>query len=195
VGFLRRRSGWLVHRQAGHDRLVERRRDAVLGASTNDGAAQRVDLETAALFEVACHRRPPWRRERCGLGEDRTESGRLKVRAFSLRDRDDFRARRVEQAATRRAREERADTRAGERRHATDARDEQKLVPQHAPDVGRDLERDAALSECVGDPLDTFGQGPAQLAEDNLALAARAKNRAGTDELERDIDGADKRAP
>ena len=50
--------------------------------------------------------------------------------------------------------------------------------------------RDAALSECVGDPLDTFGQGPAELAEDHLALAARAKNHAGTHELERDIDTA-----
>ncbi len=77
-----------------------------------------------------------------------------------------------------------------ERRHATDARDKQKLVPQHAPDVGRDLVRDAALSECAGDPLDTFGQGPAELAEDHLALAARAKNHAGTHELKRDIDSA-----
>ena len=91
---------------------MNRRRDALLESSTNDGAAQRVDLETAALFEVAGHRRSPWCRERCGLGEDRIDSGRLKECAFGLRDRDDLPACRVEQAATRRARQERADTRA-----------------------------------------------------------------------------------
>src|SRR6266511_2972167 len=143
---------------ARRDRLLNRRRNAPLESSTNDLAAQRVDLETAALFEVAGHRRSPWCRERCGLGEDRIDSGRLKVCSFGLRDRDDFRACRAEEAATRRAREERADARACERRHATDARDEQKLLPQHATDVGRDLMRNATLSECAGDPLDPFGQ-------------------------------------
>ena len=112
--------------------------------------------------------------------------------SFGLRDRDDFRACRAEEAATRRAREERADARACERRRATDARDEEKLLPQHATEVGRDLMRNATLSECAGDPLDPFGRGPAELAEDHRALAARAKNHAGTGELERDIDSAGK---
>src|SRR4030095_6876100 len=184
------RCGWLVHRQARHDRLVNRRRDAVLDSATDDGAAQRVDLETAALFEIAGHRRSPWRRECCGLGKDRIDSGRLKVCAFGLRHCDDFRACGAEEAATRRARDQRADARACERRHATDARDEQKLIPQHAPDVGRDLMRNATLSEGSGDPLDPFGQDPAELAEDHPAFAAHAKNDAGTGELERDIDSA-----
>src|SRR5206468_11404771 len=99
-------------------------------------------------------------------GEGRIDGGRLKVSAFGLRDRDDFRACRVEQAATRGAREKRTDSRAGERRHATDARDEEKLVPQHAPDVGRDLVRNTALSECAGDALDTIGQGQARIDEE-----------------------------
>src|SRR4030095_11760727 len=104
VSFSGGRCGGLVHRQARHDRLVNRRRDAVLDSSTDDGAAQRVALETAAFFEGASDRRSPWRRERCGLGEDRIDSLRLKVCSFGLRDRDDFRACRTEEATTRRAR-------------------------------------------------------------------------------------------
>ena len=49
---------------------------------------------------------------------------------------DWFHVERVRNTALRIAREERADIRACKRGHATDARDEEKLVPQHAPDVG-----------------------------------------------------------
>src|SRR5439155_19623215 len=88
------------------------------------------------------------------------------------------------------AREERTNARARERRHATDAGDEQELLPQHTIDVGRDLVRNAALRECAGDPLDPFGHGPAELAEDDPALIAGAKDHTGAGELERDVDRA-----
>ena len=45
-------------------------------------------------------------------------------------------------------------------------------------------------SECAGDPLNPFGQGPAELAEDDPAFAAGAKDHTGTGELERDVDRA-----
>src|SRR3989442_15354326 len=53
----------------------------------------------------------------------------------------------------------------------------------------RDLVRKAALLECTGDPLDPFGHGPADLAEDYPTFAAGAKDHTGADELQRDIVG------
>src|SRR5712691_8307063 len=74
--------------------------------------------------------------------------------------------------------------------HAPDAGNEKELLPQHASDVARDLVRDAALLKCAGNLLDPFGPGPADLAEDDLAFAARTKDDTGADELERDVDRA-----
>src|SRR5213079_3289905 len=79
--------------------------------------------------------------------------------------------------------------------HATDAGDEQELLPQHAMDVGRDLVRNAALLECAGDSLNAFGHGSAGLAEDDPALAAGAKDDTGAGELDRDVDRADEHGP
>ncbi len=50
--------------------------------------------------------------------------------------------------------------------------------------------RDAALLKCAGNLLDPFGPGPADLAEDDLAFAPRAKDDTAAGELERDIDRA-----
>src|SRR5438128_405173 len=95
-----------------------------------------------------------------------------------------------EEPAALEAREERTDARARERRHATDAGDEQELLPQHASDIGRDLVRNAALLECAGDSLNAFGHGPAELAEDDPAGADGAKDDDGTAEVARDVDVA-----
>ena len=85
--------------------------------------------------------------------------------------------------------EKRANARARERCYATDAGDEQELLPQHAIDVGRDLVRNAAqLLECSGDPPDAFGQGAAELAEDDSAFTTGAKDYAWLDELQRGVD-------
>src|SRR5437870_5686735 len=61
----------LVDGQAGHDGLVDRGGDAVLQAPPDDGAAQRVHLEAAAILEVARHRRSPLRGQRGRLPDDR----------------------------------------------------------------------------------------------------------------------------
>jgi len=45
-----------MERQACRDGLMDRRPETVLPASPNDGAAQRVHFETAAIVEVARHR-------------------------------------------------------------------------------------------------------------------------------------------
>src|SRR5216684_4215707 len=190
-----RRSGGLMNRQACGDRPMDRCQDAELQASPNDDPAQSLDLETPPVFEVSGHRRSPLRGQRRGLLDGAIHRICRERHSFSQTDGGDLLAGGPDQRAALEAREERANARARERRHTPDAGNEEELLPQHAIDVGRDLVRNAALLECAGDPLDPLGQGPAELAEDDVAFAAGAKDQPGAGELERDVDHADEHRP
>src|SRR5712691_1637865 len=154
-----RRCGRLMNRQARGDRPMDRCRDAELQASPNDSSAQCLDLEPTAVCEVSGHRRSPLRGQRRGLLDDAIHGVRRKQNPFPPRNGRDLLACGGEEQVALGAREERTDARARECRHATDAGDEQELLPQHAIDVGRDLVRNAALFQCVGDSLNAFGHG------------------------------------
>src|SRR5213594_1645636 len=65
-----------MNRQAGGDRRMDRCRDAELQATPNDRAAQCLDLEPTAVFEVSGHRRSPLRGQRRGLLDDAIHSVR-----------------------------------------------------------------------------------------------------------------------
>src|SRR2546429_1938278 len=145
--------------------------------------------------EVSGHRRSPLGGQRRGLVDDAIHGVCRKRNPFPQRNGRDLLACGGEEQAALGAGEKRTNARARERRHATDAGDEQELLPQHAMDVGRDLVRNAALLECAGDSLNAFGHGPAGLAEDDPALAAGAKDDTGAGELDRDVDRADSTAP
>ena len=174
---------------------MDRCRDAELQATPNDRAAQCLDLEPTAVGEVSGHRRSPLRGQRRGLLDDAIHGVCRKRNPFPQRNGRDLLACGGEEQAALGAREERTNARARDRRHATDAGDEQELLPQHAMDVGRDLVRNAALLECAGDSLNAFGHGSAGLAEDDPALAAGAKDDTGAGELDRDVDRADEHGP
>ena len=169
---------------------MDRCRDAELQASPNDSSAQCLDLEPTTVCEVSGHRRSPLRGQRRGLLDDAIHGVRRKRNPFSQRNGRDLLACGGEEPAALGAREERTNARARERRHATDAGDEQELLPQHAIDVGRDLVRNAAVLERAGDSLNALGHGAAELAEDDPAFTTGAKDHAGTGELECDVDRA-----
>src|SRR5437899_1321105 len=179
-----------MNRQAGGDRPMDRCRDAELQATPNDRAAQCLDLEPTAVGEVSGHRRSPLRGQRRGLLDDAIHGVRRKRNPFTQRDCRYLLTCGGEEPAALGAREERTDARARKRRHATNASDEQELLPQHASDISRDLVRNAALLECAGDALNAFGHGAAELAEDDPAFAASANDHTGSGELERDVDSA-----
>src|SRR5438034_11752061 len=162
-------------------------------ATPNDRAAQCLDLEPTAVGEVSGHRRSPLRGQRRGLLDDAIHGVCRKRNPFSQRDGRDLLACGGEEQAALGAREERTNARARERRHATDAGDEQELLPQHAIDVSRDLVRNAALLEYAGDPLNAFGHRAAQLAEDDPAFASGTNDHTGTGELERDVRSEERR--
>jgi hypothetical protein len=174
---------------------MDRCRHAELQASPNDGSAQCLDLEPTGVSEVSGHRRSPLRRQRRGLPDGAIRRVDWKRNPLAERNGRDLLASGGQEQTTLGGREKRTNTRAGERRHPTDTGDEQELLPQHAIDVGRDLVRNVALLECLGDPPNAFGHGPAGLAEDDLAFAAGAKDHAGAGELQRDVDRAGSTAP
>src|SRR6266851_5144991 len=86
--------------------------------------------------------------------------------------------------ATAGAPEERANAGAREGRDTADAGDEEKLLPQHAIDVGRDIMGNAGVPEGLGEALYPLGHDPSLLTKDDPSLAARAHDHARAGELE-----------
>src|SRR6266850_265618 len=88
----RLRSPRLVNRQARRDGLMDGRGHAVPQASPNDAAAQRLHLETTAIFEVARHRGSPLRGERRRLRDDSIDGVSAERSPCRPSDGDDLRA-------------------------------------------------------------------------------------------------------
>src|SRR2546422_4710843 len=123
------RCGRLMNRQARGDRPMDRCRDAALQTSPNDSSAQCLDLEPTAVFEASGHRRSPLRGQCRGLLDDAIHGVCRKRNPLPQRNGCDLLACGGEEQAALGAREERTNARARQRRHTSDAGDEEELLP------------------------------------------------------------------